>query len=112
MKRVDWLIAAGVIPVEKHDRWDIVRGLRNETTHASIRHLTTRTKRCACSNSWPARSTRCSLPSPAWTQTRPSREIAGEIVAPSATPDNLKIVVWAGFPVMPEEGLEPPTRGL
>jgi hypothetical protein len=21
-------------------RWDIVRGLRNETTHASIRHLT------------------------------------------------------------------------
>ena len=41
MKRVDWLIDAGVIPAEKRDRWDLVRGLRNETTHASIRHLTT-----------------------------------------------------------------------
>jgi hypothetical protein len=41
MKRVDWLISADVIPAEKRDRWDLVRGLRNETTHASIRHLTT-----------------------------------------------------------------------
>jgi hypothetical protein len=41
MTRVNWLISAGVIPVKKRDRWDIVRGLRNETTHASIRHLTT-----------------------------------------------------------------------
>jgi Domain of unknown function (DUF4145) len=41
MTRVDWLISAGVIPAEKRDRWDLVRGLRNETTHASIRHLTT-----------------------------------------------------------------------
>lgn len=41
MKRVDWLISAGVIPAEKRDRWDLVRGLRNETTYASIRHLTT-----------------------------------------------------------------------
>lgn len=41
MKRVDWLIDAGVIPTEKRDRWDLVRGLRNETMHASIRHLTT-----------------------------------------------------------------------
>jgi hypothetical protein len=40
MKRVDWLISASVIPAEKRDRWDLVRGLRNETTHASIRHLT------------------------------------------------------------------------
>jgi hypothetical protein len=28
-------------PYEKHNRWDLVRGLRNETTHASIRRLTT-----------------------------------------------------------------------
>jgi hypothetical protein len=41
MTRVDWLIDASVIPAEKRDRWDLVRGLRNETTHASIRHLTT-----------------------------------------------------------------------
>ena len=40
MTRVNWLVSAGVIPTEKRDRWDLVRGLRNETTHASIRHLT------------------------------------------------------------------------
>lgn len=51
MTRVNWLISAGVIPTEKWDRWDLVRGLRNETTHASIRHLSRRTKRWACSNS-------------------------------------------------------------
>jgi hypothetical protein len=39
-RRVDWLIASGVIPAEKRDRWDVIRDLRNETTHASIRHLT------------------------------------------------------------------------
>ena len=41
MTRVDWLIAAGIIPAEKRARWDLIRDLRNETTHASIRHLTT-----------------------------------------------------------------------
>ena len=41
MTRVDWLISVGIIPAEKRDRWDLERGLRNETTHASIRHLTT-----------------------------------------------------------------------
>ena len=40
MKRVDWLISAGVIPAETRSRWNLVRELRNETTHASIRHLT------------------------------------------------------------------------
>lgn len=40
MTRVDWLIAAGIIPSEKRTRWDLIRDLRNETTHASIRHLT------------------------------------------------------------------------
>jgi hypothetical protein len=40
MRRVDWLIEAGVIPAEKHERWDGLRDLRNETTHISIRHLT------------------------------------------------------------------------
>ena len=41
MTRVDWLISTGVIPAQKRERWDLMRGLRNETTHASIRHLTT-----------------------------------------------------------------------
>ena len=41
MRRVNWLIEAGVIPAEKRDRWDSLRDLRNETTHVSIRHLTT-----------------------------------------------------------------------
>ncbi len=40
MRRVNYLIEAGVIPAEKHDRWDGLRDLRNETTHISIRHLT------------------------------------------------------------------------
>jgi hypothetical protein len=31
---------AGIIPVEKRERWDGLRDLRNETTHISIRHLT------------------------------------------------------------------------
>jgi hypothetical protein len=81
MKRVDWLISASVIPAEKRECWDLVRGLRNETTHATMRHLTTPHEVLRGPNSWPARSTVCSLPSPAWTQTRPSREIAGERVA-------------------------------
>jgi len=38
-RRVEWLIEHGVIPVEKRARWDAIRALRNETTHASIRHL-------------------------------------------------------------------------
>lgn len=29
-------------PAEKRARWDLIRDLRNETTHASMRHLTTR----------------------------------------------------------------------
>jgi hypothetical protein len=40
MWRVDWLIAQGVIRTERRPRWDLIRDLRNETTHASIRHLT------------------------------------------------------------------------
>jgi hypothetical protein len=38
-RRVDWLIEHGIIPVEKRGRLDAIRELRNETTHASIRHL-------------------------------------------------------------------------
>lgn len=38
-RRVDWLIANGIIVPEKRHRWDTMRDLRNETTHASIRHL-------------------------------------------------------------------------
>jgi hypothetical protein len=38
-RRVDWLIENGVIAAEKQHRWDAIRELRNETTHASIRHL-------------------------------------------------------------------------
>jgi Domain of unknown function (DUF4145) len=41
MTRVDWLISADIIHAEKRARWDVIRDLRNETTHASIRHLTT-----------------------------------------------------------------------
>jgi hypothetical protein len=41
MRRVGWLIDAGVIPAEKRERWDGICDLRNETTHISIRHLTT-----------------------------------------------------------------------
>ncbi len=40
MTRVDWLITADIISTEKRARWDLVRELRNETTHASIWHLT------------------------------------------------------------------------
>lgn len=40
LARVDWLISAGVIPAEKRPRWDLIRELRNETTHADFRHLT------------------------------------------------------------------------
>lgn len=40
MSRVDWLVANDIIPAEKRARWDSIRDLRNETTHASIRHLT------------------------------------------------------------------------
>jgi hypothetical protein len=38
-RRVDWLIEERIIPVEKKSRWEAIRELRNETTHASIRHL-------------------------------------------------------------------------
>lgn len=38
-RRIEWLIEAGVIPQAKADRWDVIRDLRNETTHASIRHI-------------------------------------------------------------------------
>jgi hypothetical protein len=38
-RRVDWLIDNGVIAADKRHRWDAIRELRNETTHASIRHL-------------------------------------------------------------------------
>jgi hypothetical protein len=38
-RRVEWLIGQGIIPPEKRARWDAIRELRNETTHASIRHL-------------------------------------------------------------------------
>ena len=38
-RRVDWLLAQGVIPEQKRARWDLIRELRNETTHASIRHI-------------------------------------------------------------------------
>ena len=38
-RRVEWLISSGVISPEKRHRWDTMRELRNETTHASIRHL-------------------------------------------------------------------------
>jgi hypothetical protein len=38
-RRVDWLIGTGVIPPEKQGRWDTIRALRNETTHASSRHI-------------------------------------------------------------------------
>jgi hypothetical protein len=37
--RVEWLIANGIVTPEKRRRWDTMRDLRNETTHASIRHL-------------------------------------------------------------------------
>ncbi|HEX4838673.1 MAG TPA: hypothetical protein VFV03_09150 [Solirubrobacteraceae bacterium] len=38
-RRVDWLLAQGIIPEQKRARWDVIRELRNETTHASIRHI-------------------------------------------------------------------------
>ncbi len=38
-RRVDWLIENSVIPAEKQGRWNTIRELRNETTHASIRHI-------------------------------------------------------------------------
>ncbi len=38
-RRVEWLIANGIVAPEKRPRWDTMRDLRNETTHASIRHL-------------------------------------------------------------------------
>lgn len=38
-RRVEWLIADGIIAPEKRHRWDTMRDLRNESTHASIRHL-------------------------------------------------------------------------
>jgi hypothetical protein len=38
-KRVDWLIDNGVIATDKRHRWEAIRELRNETTHARIRHL-------------------------------------------------------------------------
>jgi hypothetical protein len=38
-RRIEWLIEAGVIPRAKADRWDVIRDLRNETTHANIRHI-------------------------------------------------------------------------
>ena len=96
MRRVNWLIEAGVLPLKKRERWDDLRDLRNETTHMSIRHVMTPHEVLRVLD-WPARSTLYSLPRPAATQTRPSREIAGEIVAPSATPDNVKrrCVGWA-----------------
>jgi hypothetical protein len=37
--RVEWLIDHGVIATDRGPRWDAIRKLRNETTHASIRHL-------------------------------------------------------------------------
>jgi hypothetical protein len=86
MTRVDWLISADVIPTEKRDRWGLVRGLRNETTYASIRHLTTPHEALRVLELLAVETTLCSRPSPAWTQTRPSREIAGEIVAPVRNP--------------------------
>jgi hypothetical protein len=43
---------------------------------------------------------------------RPSREIVGEIVAALRSPCYAHFVAFAGLSVMPEEGLEPPTRGL
>jgi hypothetical protein len=38
-RRVDWLIENGTIPSEKRGRWDAIREMRNETTHASFRHV-------------------------------------------------------------------------
>jgi hypothetical protein len=38
-RRIEWLIANQIIAPEKRQRWDTMRDLRNETTHASIRHL-------------------------------------------------------------------------
>ncbi|MGO9321838.1 MAG: hypothetical protein ACLQBY_13690 [Solirubrobacteraceae bacterium] len=38
-RRVDWLIENGAIPPEKRGRWDTIRELRNDTTHASFRHV-------------------------------------------------------------------------
>jgi hypothetical protein len=38
-RRVGWLIDSGIIAADKRYRWDAIRELRNETTHASIRHL-------------------------------------------------------------------------
>ena len=38
-RRIEWLIANGAMPPEKRARWDTIRELRNETTHASIRHI-------------------------------------------------------------------------
>jgi len=38
-RRVEWLISKGIIAPEKKQRWDTMRALRNETTHASSRHL-------------------------------------------------------------------------
>ncbi len=38
-RRVDWLIDNGVIATDKRHQWAAIRELRNETTHASIRHL-------------------------------------------------------------------------
>jgi hypothetical protein len=38
-RRVEWLIENSIVAPEKRRRWDTMRDLRNETTHASIRHL-------------------------------------------------------------------------
>ena len=63
MSRVHWLISTGIIPTEKRARWDLIRDLRNETTHASIRHLTTPHEAMRVIERLAPRSTRFSRPS-------------------------------------------------
>ena len=86
MTRVNWLISAGVILPRSGTAGTSCAGCATRPRTPASGISRRRTKRCACSNSWRPRSTPCSLPSPVWTQTRPSREIAGEIVAPVRKP--------------------------
>jgi hypothetical protein len=50
----------------------------------------------------PRLDTNAALRGNRWGNSRPRSERA----------DTLEIIMWAGFSPMPEEGLEPPTRGL
>lgn len=86
MTRVDWLIFADVIPTEKRDRWGLVRGLRNETTHISIRHLTTPHEALRVLELLAVEIDALFASEPRLDTNAAFREIAGEIVAPVRNP--------------------------